>query len=101
MIHETGWRRVLVKRQDNYRLDVGVGTEVGEAEDTSFEIRARIDPANGNEDAKTWLGLVERHVLPMMSKNDVWYTESPSKDTIEVYKVLTIDDDEVVLHREY
>lgn len=100
-IFESGWRRVLVKRSDDFRQNVGTGSEVGEEIDTSFEIRARIDPVNGKDDARTWIGLVESHILAFVSKSDVWYTESPNKETIEVYKVITIDADEIILHREY
>lgn len=98
-IHEIGWKRVLVKRTDDFRQDVGTGSELTDDTDT-FEIKARIDPMTATENGKTWIGLVEPHILPLMRKGDRWFTEKPTGNQIQVYRVMSIDADEVILDRE-
>lgn len=92
-ILESGWRRVLIKRTSNISQRVGSSSE-GDEEDVTFEIKARIDQSSSPD---AWIGLVEPHILPLMSKGDKWYTERPNSREIQVYSVESIQADEINL----
>jgi hypothetical protein len=92
-ILETGWKRVLIKRTSTISQKIGSSYELDE-EDITFEIKARIDQRT---DSDTWIGLVEPHILPLMSKGDKWYTEKPNALDIQAYKVESIHADEINL----
>jgi hypothetical protein len=95
-ILEIGWTSVQVKRIVDTNRHVGTYAEL-DNEDEFFVIKARIDPMNSLKEKK-WIGKVEDHILPMMRKNDRWYVQKPN-DSIEVYKVESIDSDEIMLER--
>lgn len=95
ILHTVGWVPVMVKRANDESRSVGVLSELDD-ELITFDIRARIDPMESKEGTKRWLGLVETHLIPMMSKGDHWLAQQPDGRILE-YLVKDINGDEIEL----
>lgn len=68
-IHLLEWQPITVKRAVFNSSNVGVDRELDD-ETLIFEIKAKLTEIAEKE--KTFIAVVEKHIVPMLARDDVW-----------------------------